>query len=565
MILYEQAKKYAENVINGREITTEEVKMQCKWFLEDLQKQNSSDFKYYLDFNELNKVETILGLLYFATGIDIVGKNVLENLADFQAFFFLNVFGWRFKTDSRVFRYKDITLFIPRKNAKTWICAITFIILLLIEDDYSEFYSICLNNDLAGRVKQEMTQIILNSPQMCEHFKISSRINGKILCKITNSYYQARISEANKNNSIHPSAFIADEIGAFTNNKNIEAMKSGQLSVRNPLRFKITTAYAESQSIMISELEYLNKIFNGKVKNDRVFALLYYATEEHEWDDVGIAMSNPLRIEKNYQEIRDNREKALVKPDEKTEYLTKNLNIFLKNSSQNRYMNMNLWDKCRIDKVDFKGKHVAVGVDLSITTDLTAISIMSKDNNKYSLISHGFLPEETLKERKEKVDYKLYEDLGYCTICNGYTIDYELVEQSIRNIESKYNCIIDCIVSDPYNALEMMQRLSKDYNVILIKQTYSSLSPSIKGFRDDVYTSKVNYQKNELLDWCVSNSVEIRGKVTDDILLDKENKSDQRIDLLMSSIFAYSQLFLRKFDINKYLSDEYLDKLYGSE
>lgn len=562
--MYKQAKQYAENVVNGKEITTPEVKIQCQWFLEDLEKQKDESFNYYLDLKEIEKVEGILKLLYFATGIDVVGENVYENLADFQAFFFVNVFGWRFKSDSRVFRYKDIDLFIPRKNAKTWICAITFIILMLTEDDYSEFYSICLNRDLAGRIKQEMTQMIQASPALTEHFKISPSLNGKITCKITNSYYQARISEANKNNSIHPSAFIADEIGAFTNNKNITAMQSGQLSVRNPLRFKITTAYAESQSIMIPELDYLNKIFSGIKKNDRVFALLYYATEEHLWDDIGLMMSNPLRIEKNYEEIRDNREKALIKPDEKAEYLTKNMNVFIQNKSEARYMNMELWNKCRVDKIDFKGKHVAVGVDLSITTDLTAVDIMCKDG-KYKLKAHGFLPEATLDERREDIDYRLYEELGYCTICKGYTIDYEQVEKYIRSIEDTYNCTIDCIVSDPFNALEMMQRLGNDYNVILIKQSYSSLSPSIKGFRDDVYSEKVEYEKNELLDWCTSNAVEVRGKVTDDILLSKENKHNQRIDLLMSAIFCYSQLYLIKFDINKYLSDDYLDRLYGGE
>ena len=180
-MIFEQAKKYADNVVNGKEITTPEVIQQCKWFLEDLESQKLAPYNYYLDFDEIEKIEGILKLLNFATGIDVVGKNVLENLADFQAFFFVNVFGWRLKTDSRIFRYKDVDLFIPRKNAKTWIVGVTFIILMLTEDDYSEFYSICLNRDLAGRIKQEMTQMIQASPNIIDHFKISPSLNGKIV------------------------------------------------------------------------------------------------------------------------------------------------------------------------------------------------------------------------------------------------------------------------------------------------------------------------------------------------------------------------------------------------
>lgn len=567
-MLYEQALKYANNVVSGKEIVPDEVITQCKWFIEDIEKQEEDNFEFYIDFKKIKKIETILKLLNFATGLDIVGRNVLENLADFQAFFLLNVFGWRFKNNKDKFRYRDVTLFIPRKNSKTWLTAIIFIILLIVEDDYSEFYSICLDRELASEVKKAMTQIITMSPAIEKHFRISPSLNGKVVCKLTNSFYQARTAEANKNNSIRPSAYIADEIGAFTDYKNINAMKSGQLSVKNPLRFKLTTAYAESQSIMISELEYARKVFNGEKKDSRAFALLYYATDVEKWTDKGLFMSNPLRIEANYNEIRDNREKAISNPPEQSEFLTKHMNIFVQNKSEAKYMNMDLWDKGRIEKVDFKGKHVVVGVDLSITTDLTALNIMNKDGNEYYLKAHGFLPSANLDARREDIDYRLYEQLGYCTICTkngGHTIDYELVETYIRSIEQTYDCIVDCIVSDPYNALEMMQRLSNDYNVILIKQSYSSLSPSIKGFRDDVYANKIKHEKNELLDWCVANAVEVRGKVTDDILLAKENKNKQRIDLLVASIFAYSQLYLIKFDINKYLSDDYLNKMYGGD
>ena len=37
-MLLEKAKEYAQDCISGKEITTFEVKTQCKWFLEDLEK-----------------------------------------------------------------------------------------------------------------------------------------------------------------------------------------------------------------------------------------------------------------------------------------------------------------------------------------------------------------------------------------------------------------------------------------------------------------------------------------------------------------------------------------------
>lgn len=564
-MLIENARRYAIDVVSGKEATTWEVKKQCEWFLADLKKQYNDDFPYYFDEDELTKIEGILSLLNFATGLGVVGTPILYGLWDFQAFFLANIFGWRFKEDNKKFRYRDVTLYIARKNAKTFICALILIILMLTEDKYSEFYSICLDRDLAGEVKKAMMQIIEASPAVSKYFKLSTTLSGKIVCKLTNSFYQARTAEASRNNAIRPSAFVADEIAAFKDYHNINAMKSGQLSVRNPLRFKLTTAYPERDSIMLEELDYIRKVYDGVVDDDRMFALLYYAEERHEWDDIGIMQANPLRIEENYQEIRDNRKAALEKPSERIEYLTKHMNVFVTQTHEEKYIDFEYWKKCEVPEVSFEGKEVIVGVDLSISTDLTAISIMSKENDEYYLYSHGFLPEGSLDGRREKFDYRQAEQRGECTITNGMIVNYTQVEEYIRSIEEKYKCKIKCIVSDPFNALQMMESLSKDYEVILLKQTYGNLSPAIKQFRDDVYTGKIKYERNKLLDWCLSNTTTVKGKTTDDILLAKENKNKARIDLVMASMFCYTQLYLQKnaVDINKYATNEFLSKLWG--
>ena len=67
-MLLEKAKRYAENCISGKEITTFEVKKQCEWFLGDLEKQNNDYYPYYFDTKQIVIIEGILKLLNFATG-----------------------------------------------------------------------------------------------------------------------------------------------------------------------------------------------------------------------------------------------------------------------------------------------------------------------------------------------------------------------------------------------------------------------------------------------------------------------------------------------------------------
>lgn len=547
MILLDRALIYAQNVVEGKEITTKEVKRQCEIFLEDYKmNQYRDDFLYYFDEDKLKIINNLLKLLNYATGF-VAGKQVLEYLAEYQCFLITNIFAWRFKDNPLKFKHNDITLFISRKNAKTATVAIIFILLMLTEQDYSEFYSICLTRELAAELRKVMVQILEASAYILKYFKISRTFTGKIECKLTHSFFQPRTAESGKNNSIRPSAFVSDEHGNFQNADNFNAMKGGQKNVINPLVFRTTTAYAIANSIMEEDIDYIRKVFDGVIKDARQFALLYYAEEEHIWDDVGIYQSNPLRIEENYNIIRENRKKALIKKTEKIEYITKDMNNFIQSESENNYLDIKSWKKYSVNKIDLQGKEVVIGGDFAISLDLNAVSIMYKEDGKYYLLSKGFLPKNTIQERREKIDYLVYESLGYCELTlKDRVADYERIEEYIRSIEDTYNCKIKCIVSDPYNALQMMNNLANDYEVILLAQSYKSLSPSIKNFRDEVYKGNVIHQENELLDFCVSNAVEVRAKVTEDILLAKKNKNKQRIDLLMASIFAFSQLFIEE-------------------
>ena len=102
-MLFEKAKEYADKVISGEEITNKDVRSQCLIFINNLEDQHDDEFLYYFDHNELKKVEGILSLLNFATGLGVIGKPVLEGLVGFQAFFLCNIFGWRFKANPEKF------------------------------------------------------------------------------------------------------------------------------------------------------------------------------------------------------------------------------------------------------------------------------------------------------------------------------------------------------------------------------------------------------------------------------------------------------------------------------
>lgn len=549
-ILLDKANKYVEDVLNGTEITTWEVKRQCQIYKDDLEKQNQENFKYFLSEKKVNLINKLLHIINFGDGIGVTNKPIIEGLVGFQAFLLVNIFGWRYKNNKKKMRYRDVMLYIARKNAKTFISALIFILLMLTEPKYSKFYSICLSKDLAKEVREGMKIIINSSPAIKKYFWLSKSDTGKIKCTLTENEYLPRTKDAGSNNAIKPAAFISDEHANFTDKSNYNAMRSGQKNIINPISIITTTAYPLTNSIIEGDLKYVREILKGEKDNDRYFALVYYADHEHLWDDYGMYQANPLRIEDNYNEIRDHRLRALEIEEEQIEYITKEMNVMMETHEDIMYIKPEKWKKCRVDKIDFSGKEVVVGLDLSKTTDLTAISMMYKDGDKFYCKAHGFVPEGTLnsKKRHEKIDYYQEERKGNCTIQKGDNIKYKKVCDYIRSLEEKYDCTITTIAFDPAYSDLIKEELEDDYDLMELRQTYTILSAPTKNFRDAVLEGRVFYEKNNLLDWNMSNATLSTGKA-DDIMLYKERKSNNtRIDLAVVLIFAYEELYLENED-----------------
>lgn len=546
MFLLDRAIQYAERVVADKEITTREVIIQCKWFLIDLKRQDEEDFKFYFDEDKLRIINNLLKLFNFATGF-VAGKQVLENLADFQCFFLANIFGWRFKDNQDKFRYNDITLYISRKNAKTALVGLTFLLLMLTEQDYSEFYSICLTRELAAEIRKSMVQILDASPLISKHFSWSKTKTGRIECKITKSFFEPRTAESGKNNSIRPSAFVSDEHANFKDNSNFTAMKSGQKNVINPLVFRTTTAYAIDDSIMQPDLDYMRKVFDGLVENERQFALLYYAEEEHLWDDIGMYQSNPLRVEENYETIREDRARAKEQENLVEEYLTKSMNYFMPANSGEAYITIEQLKLCKIDSYDWEGKEVYIGVDLAETDDNTGVSMLTYDDGKIIAKSWAFIPKERvdIKSQKEDVNYKAQIRKKNCFACGDEVIDYGSVERFILGLEEMYKVNIVKLGYDRRNALSSAQKLGAEgIECVEVVQHSRILHAPIKLLKESILNKNFKYEENLLLE---TNFVNARQ--TEDTNLNKylnKKKSKGKIDLVMSIVDA---LYLLQEDI----------------
>ena len=95
---------------------------------------------------------------------------------------------------------------------------------------------------------------------------------------------------------------------------------------------------------------------------------------------------------------------------------------------------MDRWSKCAATKEnpmpDVDGLEVITGLDLSLTTDLTSTTHEIRlSDNKIGVMSHSFMPKETLEKRRrqEHTDYPLWAKQDWITATPGAVVDYSYI------------------------------------------------------------------------------------------------------------------------------------------
>lgn len=429
--------QWAKDVVEGKFIANKWVKLECKRYVDRIEKlQHTNEFPCYFDFEEVKTIYKLLELMNYATGF-YANKPILDNAAGFQMMAWENIFCWFYKElDENGFKRRmieEIYLEIGRKAGKSFFCAVTEILIMLRSPKFAQHATEGKTRDISSLVRNAIVEIIKASPLISKHFKIT---RDKIECKLNECTTKHLSGEANNINGLLLSSFIVDEVANQEDGSIIGALKLSQMSTKDRLSIYISTQYDLEFNAFNDLIEYHKSILKG-VDTDTIntFGLLFELDEGDDFnDESNWIKANPLQMsmQNGIKFLRQEYKKGLTIPSAMKEFRIKILNERLSGYSGETYIDFDAWKKCEIDKIDLSGREVVVSVDASLTTDLTAIDIMYKDNGKYYLIAHAFLPENTLSSRREKIDYRQMQRMGYCTITNGDIVDYNTIGKCFK-------------------------------------------------------------------------------------------------------------------------------------
>ena len=196
---------YAVNSVNDENVP-KYVKKQCVEFLDGQERDGDEDYKYFFDLDVADNITDLLHLINFSSGVKS-GTAVVYGLAGFQWFMILNTLCWYRKSNPEKRRYEKSVLLIGRKSGKSFMVGLIFILLLLLEPRYSEFYSVAPDRQLSSIVKKEAEQLISVSPFLSDRFKVR---RTDVECKVTNSTFTPLALSNHRMDGRRASVFVAD-------------------------------------------------------------------------------------------------------------------------------------------------------------------------------------------------------------------------------------------------------------------------------------------------------------------------------------------------------------------
>ena len=501
----------AESKINAPKF----VKLQIKEFLSIA---NNKDIRYKIDENKVRTIGELLKLLIMPKGLK-ANATVYDAMAGFQWLFIIAIMCTVERDNPDKRRYENAILEICRKNGKTFLIAVFFILLFFIEPKFSKFYSVAPDGSLSREIKTAIEEILRSSPAMLgkmngkEKFKM---LRDYIHCNITENRYIPLNYSTGRLDGKLPSVFLVDETGALPNTYAIEAMRSGQLTILNKLGFIISTKYPTLNNPFEDEVDYAKRVLNGAVDDDKVFALLYEPDDTKGWatNDEVLEQSNPLAIEVTeiMEDLKAKRQVAIEIESKRENFITKHCNIIYSGAGSESFVNVADLQNGAVDHIDWNGREVFLGVDLAMTTDNCAVSMVAYDEDEGQVLlqSVAFIPEDRIDEKSklERIPYRDFINAGNCLPCGNRTVDYGAIERYIMEIESKYGVTVMGIGYDRYNALSTAQKLEDaGYTMVEIKQHSSVLHPATKWVAELVAEGNLLYDKsNKLLEINFENS-----------------------------------------------------------
>lgn len=520
--------QYAASVRDGSLPSCQMVRLAVERWYADWERDD-----LYFDTRAFNTFVRFCGLLKHFKG-EFAGRPII--LEPWQLFIAANIFGWKYKeTKKRRYTYADV--YVPRKNGKTTLAAVIALFLLIMDGEpAAEVYAAAVDKEQAKICFNASAELLRNS-ELSDYAKIFRK--GSIVVEETASAYKPLSKDTKNKDGLNIHGAICDERHAWKTNEIMEVITTGTGARSQPLIFSISTAGTDTSYPYFDDLEAFREIMLGIHQKDNHFIMLYEPDEGDQWDDEATWRKvNPnygVSLSKKY--MKEECENARTRGGSTlANFKTKLLNMWVDAPEIWLPDELVAANNAPFDEAQLIGKDVNVGIDLAATGDITATALYFP---QFKVFKYFFIvPEAKLQEdngRGDIVDYRLWAEQGWLTVCPGPVLDQDWYVDFLLNALSPYN--VKYIAYDPWNMWWVKQKLFKYENELVIyQQNMKYLYPPTKRMGEMIARKELNFLDNPIIRWMFRNVV-LFTDINNNYRPSK-GKSKKKIDGILASLNA---------------------------
>lgn len=410
----------------------------------------------------------------------------------------------------RIVRHALFT--VPRKNGKSQLAAGLALAHLVGPEAESrgQVFSAASDRDQAAIIFREMKAIILTVPEFAQRCVIRD-FGKQIEDTVTGSTYSALSSDARKAHGLSPSFMVYDELAQAPNRHLYDNLTTGTGARAEPLMVVISTQSSDPHHVMSELTHYGRQVRDGIISDPTFYPAIFEAPADADpWDEAVWHACNPaLGDFRSLEEMRQFAEQAKRIPAKEAAF--RNLYLNQAVDPDQRFISSVDWDACAgaVDPAALRGRPCWCGLDLSSTTDLTALVLYFPEDGG-AVLPFCWVPGDNIQERedRDRVPYGLWARQKHIEALPGRAIDKLAVALRLGELSGLYD--IQAVAYDRWRIEDLKKILADEGIEITLKdwgQGFKDLGPAVDALETAILARKLRHGGHPVLRWCASNAV----------------------------------------------------------
>ena len=501
-------REYWERISSGEIVTSRRVKAVYGRLVAEMDAADESS-PYYFD-EAVGERPIIFVERFCKQSQGTLGESLTLEL--FQKAYIQLLFGW-LERATGYRRFRETLFLVGRKNGKsTLLAALALYMLVADYEGAAEIYSVATKKDQARKTLTEAVNMVKQSPELRAIIK---KRRNDIYFPATASTFEALASDSNTLDGLNSHAVIIDELHAIRDRNLYEVMKQSTSSRRQPLVIMITTSGTVRESVFDNLYGLACDIADGKVTEDTFLPVLYELDARAEWTDpqAWIKANPGLGTIKQYATLAAFVERAKKNPEDLPGVLCKDFNV--PETSASVWLSFeDIKNDATFTMQDVYNTYAIGGCDLSATTDLTCATLLirrSREDETVYVLQHYFIPQKRIDQLDEhnsqEAPYKIWAERELLTICDGARVDYSAVTAWFCQMRDEFK--IDAFAVGYDRALAgywVDEMKANGFDMRAVAQGPFTWSQPMREMGAAFADKKVNYNRNPVLVWCLSNT-----------------------------------------------------------